>query len=145
MEGLTMVEKKFVTYPIAKALKSLGYIDDSFAIYRNRFDDFGITLISEGIKINGSQSQTLYHAGNTDMHCLAPLWSDAIDWLRDVKKINISIDHDVICKWFCSIMEIANTDDDYLKDGFISYNNEGFETYYEAREHTILKIIRNFS
>lgn len=76
----TMIEKQFVTYEIALALKELGFDEPCMAIYRDRWNDFGVTLISDGIKIKGTQSNTLYYKSDKEMICLAPLWQQAIDW-----------------------------------------------------------------
>lgn len=83
------MKEQFVTYEIALKLRELGFDEPCLAIYRNRFNDFGITLISNGIKIQGNQSITIYHSLNEEMICLAPLWQQVIGWFR--KKYDIHI------------------------------------------------------
>jgi hypothetical protein len=79
----------FVPYEIAKQLKEKGFDEPCLAIYRDRLNDFGVTLISNGIKIAQS-SNTLYYDSNEEMICLAPLYQQVIDWLRLEKKILVA-------------------------------------------------------
>lgn len=83
--------KLFVTYEIALKLEKLSFDELCLAIYRNYGDaDFGVTLISESIKIQGTQSCTGYCATDKTMLCLAPTWDQAIEWLQVNHKILIS-------------------------------------------------------
>lgn len=127
------MKSQFVTYEIALALKELGFDEDCLAIYRDSFDDFGVTLISKGIEIKGTQSKTIYCSFNDTMICLAPLWQQAIDWFNDKYGI------------FITLALVANGYGFYIHKNYNTTNkgeNYGFHpTLHKAREEAILKAI----
>lgn len=144
----TMIEKQFVTYKIALALKELGFDEPCIAIYRDGWNDFGVTLISDGIKIKGTQSNTLYYKSDKEMICLAPLYQQAIDWFREKHNIHIEIeltDNTMQFYYQYCIVDSKNRehhDEDMIDQATRIYNyNEKFNTFYEAREQAILKLI----
>lgn len=111
--------KQFVTYEIALKLKELGFDEKCIGVF--------------------SLSKTLY-TPKTDfdeideLHFIkAPLWQQALKWLRDKHHINIVVNFELHMKWWFSVDKAPYTEDDdliwYLAKGF-----DGFETYEAALE-----------
>jgi hypothetical protein len=81
------MEKEFVPYEIALALKELGFDEPCFAIWSG-FDEvnFSITdkirLFSSKFNINGTQSSVSY-INPTDNRVSAPLYQQAFRWFRE--------------------------------------------------------------
>ena len=77
------MKEQFVTYEIAKKLKELGFNEPTFATF---------CPINEGEIKEGSLlpfKGMFLPTGNSII--LAPLWQQAIDWLREKHKIGIQI------------------------------------------------------
>lgn len=121
------MEKEFVTYEIALKLKELGFDEPCFGYYtESRLLHLGGRLGSiDDVTINKKYVDDICQNDNT---CLAPLWQQVIDWLRE--------EHDVII----DVAKIFNgTDSCHFA---INLEWEYFSgTYYEAREESILKAI----
>ena len=124
------MKKQFVTYEIASKLKELSFDEQCLAVYRDRWNDFGITLISQSIEIKGSQSMKLYDISNNEMICLAPLWQQIIDWFRE-KDIVIEVRRNFPKdQYFYTIGSKT-----------FQHVSESTFNYWKAREQAILKTI----
>ena len=110
------MEKEFVTYEIALALKELGFDEECLMLWEHT--DFWTNLIrpEEFKKIV------------SERYCNAPLWQQVIDYFRE--EHNIIIDVAEIYKGLGNYHFALNLEWEYF---------EG--TYYEAREAAILKAI----
>lgn len=121
------MKKQFVTYEIALKLKELGFNEECFGYYtESRLLHLGgRTGNIDDVKINKKYVEDICQNDNA---CSAPLWQQAIDWLRE--------EHDVII----DVAKIFNGTDSY--HFAINLEWEYFSgTYYEALEESILKAI----
>ena len=118
------MKEQFVTYEIALALKELGFDNNDFGHY----DKNGkLCIYSEYLVYD-----TVISERDTD----APLWQQAIDWLRENHKLNVIIDNKYehqIDKW----VGITQNTNIYYDE----YVTNKFDSYYEAREQAVLKAI----
>jgi hypothetical protein len=130
------MEKEFVTYDIALAIKQLQFNKDCFACFTcsaNPYDyNFNQFWYSEQIWGNIDYHKDKRICKNSDFSndksCSAPLWQQVIDFFRE--EYNIIID----------VAKIYNGTDNY--HFALNLEWEYFEgTYYEAREAAILKTI----
>ena len=131
------MQKEFVTYKIALALKELGFNESCFAVWNQGDSDtdgfctsFMPRLYSYQIMIDDSQKCTGY-CNSDKFKVAAPLWQQAIDWFRTNHNLNVS--------WELS-------DDEYGKWYSITINNrtdcdESLTEYEKARKQAILKAI----
>jgi hypothetical protein len=89
------MEREFIPYEQALALKELGFNEPCFAIWSG-FDEvnFSITdtirLFSSKFNINGTQSSVSY-INPTDNRVSAPLYQQAFRWFREKYKIHSSV------------------------------------------------------
>lgn len=125
------MKEQFVTYDIALKLKELGFDGQCFAFY---FDgEFRILHQFNNLDIN-SRSNSEHHKLNSTMNLYAaPLWQQAIDWLREK--------HDLI-------VYVSSYQKDKHLFGVFTYGDEELTelgewivSYKEAREQAILKTI----
>lgn len=78
--------KEFTTYEIAVKLKELGFDEECLGIWKINGDDADLNYKST---LNfKSQEQVDYVYGNT---ILAPLWQQAINWIRCEKGIDLYV------------------------------------------------------
>jgi hypothetical protein len=84
------MDNMFVTYEIALMLKEKGFDEPCFGTY-NSFGDFvqsnsGYPLLKNSDKLYDDiwlkHIQTHFPEHTPDMLCTAPLWQQAIDWLK---------------------------------------------------------------
>jgi len=80
------MEKKFVTYPVAKALKGVGFDDACLAIFEpdRRYNHKGENRL---IMIGQPNDYEIYSTKSfddeiEDNEYLAPLWQDVIEWFN---------------------------------------------------------------
>jgi len=129
------MQKQFVTYKIALALKELGFNEECFGFFDkdsefNMFEYFDLERQNSTIQSNyGGVKQ-----------CTAPLWQQAIDWFR----INhdIIIEPDVFDKGFLEDDKFCFQWHIYYKsssDEDICVSPKEWKTYEEARENAILE------
>ena len=97
------MEKQFVTYEIALAVKELGFDEPCLAYYKPIYekDKDGYDVITYSNLHSFAQSfdeeletwnYSELDADGWDGYLLAPLWQQAIDWLRKVHEIHINVD-----------------------------------------------------
>lgn len=111
------MKNQFVTYEIAKRLKELGFNEPCFGYFTHS----GKYISKENIQNDFFE----------DSQCAAPLWQQAIDWLRNKHTIDI---------W------VRNTkDEEFVWNVDVRPTHplrSGFEkNYYQAREAAILKAL----
>ena len=119
------MEKQFVTYAIALALKELGFNEPCLA---EVFVDNSISL-TRPYKNSEAEGTII----------LVPLWQQAMDWFREEHNLHITflLGHDLINIWYdYHIMEIENSFD-YTP----IFSSENGMSYEEAREQSILKTL----
>jgi len=135
------MKEQFVNYEIALELKELGFNEECIAGYSNVYKkiepDYKITfehkrefylIIDEEISIGS-------WIGWHEIRCLAPLWQQVIDWLREKKHVNIEIRMNYPeYKYFYTIGNIGNETFQYV-------SKETFN-YKEAREKAILQALK---
>lgn len=145
------MKDQFVTYELAKKLKELGFNEPCFKYY-------GISskALFDMAKGKETVNNEQFKNDPEDVWCSAPLWQQAIDWLR-AKGIHITIQPIIGAK-------IKSTGSTFLKNSIdadfivtneweISFENckpntpektfNGFckSTYEQAREAAILKTL----
>jgi len=83
------MEKEFVPYEQALALKELGFDEGCFAIWSPGLSEFEISnignfrLFSSVIKIDSKQSNLLYINKKETVKVAAPLYQQAFRWFRE--------------------------------------------------------------
>jgi len=112
------MKEQFCTYKIALKLKELGFDEDVLAYYTSEK------------KLKYTDSHLSIRAGQWLLK--APLWQQAIDWLREKHNLFIELTpYNKLFHW--DIIKI---------DGMFPYGiSEKRFLYYEAREAAILKAI----
>lgn len=132
------MKKQFVTYKIALKLKELGFNEKCDAIYNPMF------------LIDGCWQTTNTYIKNfpktEEGVCAAPLWQQAIDWLREKHQIHIQITsasnirEEIGYKYHT---RAANK----LYDSGINFNSKIglIFSYREARKRAILKALELIS
>lgn len=119
--------KQFVTYEIAKILKELNFREKCFATYkhvRGKGNEFEI--LNYPVNNNDNPANENTHSIFTFS---APLWQQAIDWLRE-EKIVVLIDY---FKGYRYTFKFKDTDTDLSCDSW----SGGFMNYEQARETAI--------
>ena len=125
------MEKQFVTYEIALKLKELGFDEECFGYFAPL-----------------KKELTIWHnpeVTNQGEFILAPLWQQAIDWLREEHRIDIQIlrnkpgYHEYKVEIYKTKRDInVYTYFTILEDNSIKW----FQLYSEAREEGILEGIK---
>jgi hypothetical protein len=119
------MEKYFVTYEQALALKELG------------FDEPCLKLWEKTILFTSLVDPSEFKKVVSERYTKAPLKAQVFEWFRkDYKKLP-AIDHSSINGWYFVIREIGGTTDPMLKA--VSVGN--FKTYEEAESVCIDKLI----
>lgn len=113
-----MIEKEFVTYEIALALKELGYLQKLLNSRLGSFDERGV----------------LHYRNIIKKDITAPLWQQAEQFLREKFNLFIELYYLPVSKKWGG--EVYNLNEDIL-----GHSIDGTSTYEEAREQTILKAI----
>lgn len=132
------MEKEFVTYEIALALKELGFNCKCIGMYGPKFSLLGVGMNWNTKNLNDINEE----------YCSAPLWQQAIDWLREEHNIYLTIYNPLLYNSYypdskygfdCEIEFLTKNDN--VASTLISNNDSGFETCYDAREKGVLKAI----
>lgn len=77
--------KEFVTYEIALKLKELGFNEECFGFYKTSLNESTPELIIIKCNYNSGKYITIPEEFHED----APLWQQAIDWVREKHGIHI--------------------------------------------------------
>jgi len=129
------MEKQFVTYEIALALKELGFDEECLAYYAKPTTKEDIELFfTSGVYGWVKQNNTILQK------CTTPLWQQAIDWFREKYKLHINILGDgfngEFKGYYYSITE----------EGWINWyesidSGKWYDDYKECQKQAILKAI----
>lgn len=133
------MKNEFVPYNVAKRLKDLGF--DEICFYYFGIDyGYGPELVSD---MYCNSSENLIRRG----FVAAPLWQQVTRWLRDVHKINITIDFFPNVKKWSSFSYSQNLNGiEYVKERSMEKFMEmtKYDTYEEALESEIINIVNNW-
>ena len=119
MTELNMIkmEKEFVSYDMALALKELGFNEPCFDNYNIYGKLWGLRL-NKQVKIKGA--------------CLAPTFSQAFRFFREKYRLEGAI-YRLNFKWASHVFNIATST--------YCFKHELFETYENAEINSLLKLI----
>jgi hypothetical protein len=125
----TELEKEFVPYEEALALKELGFDEPCLGYYH-------VCNTDELKEIY--ECDYFFHekSGNFNSNCLllaAPTFSQAFRWFREKYKIMYTVNYNSNDKWYGSFTKIGG---DYSSD-----YTENFETFEEAQLASLNKLI----
>ena len=79
------IQKQFVTYEIAFAMKELGFNEHCFAMYCNHGKPQSIGLFT------GNDPNRISKMPSFKLVCNAPLWQQCTDWFREKYNYDIQI------------------------------------------------------
>ena len=136
------MEKEFVTYEIALKLKELGFDEECFSKYVLNLDTNLPVL-----HIYQEEDEQYWKIDNTKFICDAPLWQQALDFLREKFLVHVSITmvvttyglHEFAGQevlWRYGRYMVNTKSDVRDKDDL-----ERYKTYHEALEAGILNAI----
>jgi hypothetical protein len=130
------MDKEFIPYTEALALKELGFDESCFAIWSGIDElNFSVTdtirLYSSAFSINGNQSSKFYINDFNSLRVAAPTFSQAFRWFREKYDIQLGICH------------IHGGFDCWTNDGDLFENGKycNFKTYEEAEIACLEKLI----
>ena len=148
------MEKEFVTYEIALKLKELSFDEDCFGLYVS--DNYGGTIENPVlISVGGKWGNSIYTINYTDYslsesEIIAPLWQQAIDFLREEYDIVIEINRqnyfDTYANSYayqavCKVYKNKKLDRSVVVRNIKNHNNILY-FYNEAREQAILEALK---
>lgn len=126
------MKEQFVTYEIALGLKELGFQHSCFGY-------FGANKVFILNPLSKNKNSLSYNDYPEDAKPIsAPLWQQAIDWLREKHLEHIEIWTNSNGKYRVSFQK-ANHYYEAIERGL----DFSFETFYEARESAILELIES--
>lgn len=121
------MQEQFVTYEIALKLKELGFNEECLCTYVVKTKELHRNPSNDMI---GEEIEEPYTWINSKIHssvCTAPLWQQAIDWLRENKDL--------------CIFTIKCNEREYNSIILNKWESKTYISYEEAREQAILKAI----
>ena len=130
------MEKEFVTYEIALALKELDFNEKSrFGLETSLYTKEGKHTFYANYGFMGS--------GLNDDYIYAPLWQQTIDWFRETYNIHIWIYYDMILEnsYYQIRHEISKNEYTHFTNEIESNKMNEF-TYKQSREQAILKSLK---
>lgn len=131
------MENLFVTYEIAKKLKEKGFNEPTMAYYNEKDEFVFVPYNNEDINLPNKVTKT----ENENNYSSAPLWQQAIDWLRETQKLHIELqesrcDNDKNKEWWFYI---------YKQGGRVKYFPDEIGrrlTHNEARQKAIEEALK---
>lgn len=120
------MKNQFVTYEIAKALEELGFNDPCIKYY-GKYSETLFDLSKGNEKVCNEQ----FGNDRGEIWFSAPLWQQAIDWLREKHRIEIAQDLTELDDYVFVYTKYRVQPPIYLSSG----------KYCKAREEAILKAI----
>ena len=118
------MEKEFIPYTLALALKELGFDEECFWWY-----DFEKQLRKD---IHGFNTNSKYFMGGSG--CSAPLYQQAFRWFREKHNIN------TVISWRDDLLNFDISLTEMKKHGYFYYK-DNFTTYEEAELACLKKLI----
>ena len=137
---------QFVSYEVALKLKELNFDElclTTFDNYKRLKSIYAIDeedVEDENLAIDTPYTKYCQNSNIFDGFVAAPLWQQAIDWLRDVERIYISIKSQTDLGRDSFWYEIYRFDSSKIISNHAS-SGDGYGTFQEAREQAILKAI----
>ena len=132
------MEKEFIPYEQALALKELGFNEPCFAFYRNDRQDkkLEFTNIELAKNYNGINSKDLFIAKNEDLflYVSCPTFSQAFRWFREKYDIYGITSYYGKNQYFIELL-------DYKGNQLIQIEDNTFNTYEEAELECLKKLI----
>jgi len=129
------MEKEFIPYAEALALKELGFDEPCFGFY---LTNNKINLFKDCKWEERTNSEFIHHFMDRDTSCVAPTFFQAFRWFREKYDLVciITFDDDVKGKWFGNLYGHYETHGKY-DFGY----TELFKTYEEAELECLVKLI----
>ena len=127
MKKVMMIEKEFVPYDIALAMKELGFDDKSLAMYTD--DSGSIRLLFDG-SISGSNINVWKSKKMTS----APLYQQAFRWFREKYKLYATV-------YPTSTNQFGTTLCKGVNEKFYGDELPLFKTFAEAQDACLRKLI----
>lgn len=129
------IEREFIPYEQALALKELGFDELCFGHYQQEWDDDEINELEPSLHMIFSKQHQ--HAFQS---CTAPTFSQSFRWFREKYKISGEISSDYYLEgkdneWEYNIYQLGKEDDGYI--GTINI----FKTYEEAELECLIALI----
>jgi len=126
------MNKEFIPYEQALALKELGFNEPCFGWFRSTLipSNFTEFFLETEFGMNESPSDWV-NSNFLDKACSAPLYQQAFRWFRKEHNLKFHIKEDVWNNW-CSLKMIRH--DDYISIG-------EYKTYEEAELECLKKLI----
>jgi hypothetical protein len=122
------MKDQFVTYEIAKRLKELGLNEPCLGFFRKNGEFYIVGEAKDGINMLMAKNEEL------TILIAAPLWQQAIDWLR--------VEHSVIiCFNVFTNTPLTHDVSIYSHKDQIALDKSVFVDFNEAREAAILKAL----
>ena len=133
------MEKQFIPYEEALALKELGFDEFCFAYFRdkkitgvNKFDrkvyDFHVIAKKDVTAI-------------TNEIVLAPLWQQVFDWFRDKKLYHCEVDYNEYYQYYQGILYDLRTND--IISDTIGYDSKTHKEAALACLKKLIEIVKN--
>jgi hypothetical protein len=138
------MNKEFIPYTEALALKELGFNEDCFAIWSGIDElNFSITdtirLYSSGFRINGTQSSKFYINDFNSLRVAAPTFSQAFRWFSEKQEIEGFVHKSIEGNYYFVIKRIGNNESNMYE--FTKTSPKTFDTYEEAEIACLTKLI----
>jgi len=128
------MEKEFIPYEIALALKELGFDEPCFGWFRSTLipSNFTEFFLETEFGLNEGPSDWV-NSNFLDNACSAPLYQQAFRWFREKYNLNSFIIDSKSYNWYFNI-------NDMIKDDVVS-EVLYFKTYEEAELECLKKLI----
>jgi hypothetical protein len=118
------MNREFIPYDQALALKQLGFDEPCFGWFDGRYPS---SMNKDYCKNSEGWLNTI--------HCAAPTFSQAFRWFRDNYGYDISIKKGTISSYKFEIQKLVYEGDDYF------FNDFSFSTYEKAEVECLKKLI----
>jgi hypothetical protein len=138
------MNKEFIPYTEALALKKLGFDEDCFAIWSGIDElNFSITdtirLYSSEFRIDGNQSSKFYVNDFNSLRVAAPTFSQAFRWFSEKQEIEGFVHKSIEGNYYFVIKRIGNNESNMYE--FTKTSPKTFDTYEEAELECLKKLI----
>jgi hypothetical protein len=139
------MNKEFVPYEIALALKELGFDEPCFAIYNLGLSEFEtanigqIRLFSSIFRIDDKQSNISYINDENTSKVTAPLYQQAFRWFRENYDLTVSINRN---RKFKPAKRYEVIIDESTYEKINVYGLDSYKTYEEAELACLKKLIQ---
>lgn len=125
------IEKEFIPYEQALALKELGFRESCFAYYNNHSPknnhQRGFIISQHSVQDHNEETE------GDDLICSAPLYQQAFRWFREKYELSHSIESHFTDEWFYFYK---------IEGKYRRYNEiQDFNTYEEAELECLKKLI----